>query len=159
MKHKRKQLKKAVVKKTKAKPPIKKKNINWNAKKTDKNDNMERGERPYKFDERLVPYFNGGDSKASNITIREALIKLGKTPEMTELFAALRAGNIDYRDEGKATLIKALYAIINGHDKIALLNVYEEDIQAIHDHNLKQFDEFWEKLDRKPDDKDPSGLN
>lgn len=140
---------------------VKKKMIPAPPRNANKQDNMDRGERPYKFDERLVPYFTGGDSKTSNIAIREALIKLGKTPEMTELFAALRVGNLDYREDGKDVLVKVLLAIINGHDKVSLTSIFEEDIQAIHDHNLKQFNEFWEELDKKRDNNggNTNGLN
>lgn len=147
------------VKTTKTKQAITKKYVPL-PKNMNKSENMDRGERPYKFDERLVPYFTGGDSKTSNIDIRNALIKLGKTIEMTELFTALRTGNIDYHDDAKEVLVKALFAIINGHDKVSLTNIFEEDIQAIHDHNLKQFNEFWDELEKKRnDDKDSNGLN
>lgn len=104
---------------------------------------VERKERQYKFDDRLVPYYLGGDSKEGNLALREALIKLGKTPEMTDLFIALKRGNLGYREDAKETFVKALFAIIKGHDEVGLAHVYEEDIQAIHDNNLKTFNDFW----------------
>lgn len=105
---------------------------------------VERKERKYKFDDRLVPYYLGGDTKEGNLALREALIKLGKTPEMTDLFVAMKSGNMGYRDDAKETFVKALYTIIKGHDEIGLTHVYEEDIQAIHENNLKTFNEFWD---------------
>jgi len=105
---------------------------------------VERKERQYKFDDRLVPYYLGGDTKDGNLALRDALIKLGKTPEMTDLFIAMKAGNMGYRDDAKETFIKALYTIIKGHDEVGLAHVYEEDIQAIHENNLKTFNEFWD---------------
>lgn len=104
---------------------------------------VERKERQYKFDDRLVPYYLGGDTKEGNLSLREALIKLGKTPEMTNLFIAMKSGNMGYRDDAKETFVKALYTIIKGHDEIGLAHVYEEDIQAIHENNLKTFNDFW----------------
>ncbi len=110
---------------------------------------VERKERQYKFDDRLVPYYLGADSKDGNITLRDALIKLGKTPEMTDLFIAMKSGNMGYNDDAKETFIKALYAIIKGHDEVGLTHVYEEDIQAIHENNLKTFNEFWDARSKK----------
>lgn len=121
---------------------------------------IERKERQYKFDERLVPYYLGGDTKEGNLALREALIKLGKTPEMTEIFIAMRTGNLGYREDAKEIFIKALYTIIKGHDEVGLVHVYEEDIQAIHDNNLKKFNEFWDAiLKTKQDDDDLSGFS
>ena len=105
---------------------------------------VERKERQYKFDERLVPYYMGADSKDGNLALRTALINLGKTPEMTELFVAMKSGNMGYSEGAKETFIKALYAVIKGHDEVGLAHVYEEDIQAIHENNLKTFNEFWD---------------
>lgn len=110
---------------------------------------VERKERQYKFDERLVPYYMGADSKEGNLSLREALIKLGKTPEMTDLFIAMKSGNMGYNDDAKETFIKALYAVIKGHDEVGLAHVYEEDIQAIHENNLKTFNEFWDARAKK----------
>lgn len=110
---------------------------------------VERKERAYKFDERLVPYYLGADSKDGNITLRDALIKLGKTPEMTDLFAAMKTGNMGYSDDGKEAFVKALYSVIKGHDEIGLTHVYEEDIQLIHENNLKIFNEFWDARAKK----------
>lgn len=104
---------------------------------------VERKERQYKFDDRLVPYYLGGDTKDGNLVLRKALISLGKTSEMTDLFVAMKSGNMGYRDDAKETFIKALYTIIKGHDEIGLAHIYEEDIQAIHENNLKIFNEFW----------------
>lgn len=104
---------------------------------------VERKERQYKFDDRLVPYYLGGDTKEGNLALRDALVKLGRTQEMTELFIAMKSGNMGYRDDAKETFIKALYTIIKGHDEVGLAHVYEEDIQAIHENNLKTFNEFW----------------
>lgn len=112
---------------------------------------VERKERQYKFDDRLVPYYLGGDTKDGNLALRQALIKLGKTSEMTELFVAMKSGNMGYRDDAKETFIKALYTIIKGHDEIGLAHVYEEDIQAIHENNLKTFNEFWSPKARNED--------
>lgn len=105
---------------------------------------VERKERAYKFDERLVPYYLGADSKDGNTTLRAALIKLGKTPEMTDLFVAMKSGNMGYNDDAKEIFVKALYTVIKGHDEVGLAHVYEEDIQAIHENNLKTFNEFWD---------------
>lgn len=115
---------------------------------------VERKERAYKFDERLVPYYLGADSKDGNITLREALIKLGKTPEMTDLFVAMKTGNMGYNDDGKEIFVKALYTIIKGHDEVGLAHVYEEDIQLIHENNLKTFNEFWDARAKKSADKE-----
>ncbi len=115
---------------------------------------VERKERQYKFDDRLVPYYLGGDSKDGNLKLREALVKLGKTPEMTELFIAMKQGNLGYREDAKETFIKALFTIIKGHDEVGLAHVYEEDIQAIHDNNFRVFSEFWDP----PRDEDEYGL-
>lgn len=122
---------------------------------------VERKERQYKFDERLVPYYLGGDSKDGNLAMREALIKLGKTVEMTELFAAIKAGNMGYRDDAKETFVKSLFAVIKGHDEVGLMHIYEEDIQAIHNNNLKKFNEFWDVKARiaAGDEDDFAGLN
>ena len=110
---------------------------------------VERRERDYKFDERLVPYYLGGDGKDSNLDLRQALIQLGKTAEMAELFDAMRASNMGYRDDAKETFMKALYAVIKGHDEIAMTLLNADDIKAIHDNNLKTFNEFWDALDNK----------
>jgi hypothetical protein len=115
---------------------------------------FEKKERQYKFDERLVPYYLGGDTKEGNLALRVALIKLGKTPEITELFVAMKAGNLGYRDDAKEVFIKALYAVIKGHDEIGLAHVYEEDIQAIHNNNLKTFNEFWEAMAKSANEDD-----
>jgi hypothetical protein len=115
---------------------------------------VERKERAYKFDERLVPYYLGADSKDGNLTLREALIKLGKTPEMTNLFAAMKSGNMGYNDDAKEIFLKALYTIIKGHDEVGLVHVYEEDIQAIHENNLKTFNEFWDARTKTASDKE-----
>lgn len=111
---------------------------------------VERKERQYKFDDRLVPYYLGGDTKDGNLALRDALIKLGKTPEMTDLFVAMKSGNMGYRDDAKETFVKALYTIIKGHDEVGLAHVYEEDIQAIHENNLKTFNEFWDARAKAP---------
>lgn len=105
---------------------------------------VERKERQYKFDDRLVPYYLGGDTKEGNLALRQALIKLGKTSEMTDLFIAMKSGNMGYREDAKENFVKALYAVIKGHDEVGLAHVYEEDIQAIHENNLKTFNEFWD---------------
>jgi len=115
---------------------------------------VERKERAYKFDERLVPYYLGADSKDGNLTLRSALIKLGKTPEMTDLFVAMKTGNMGYNEDGKELFIKALYTIIKGHDEIGLTHIYEEDIQLIHENNLKTFNEFWDARSKKAQDDD-----
>lgn len=115
---------------------------------------IERKERQYKFDERLVPYYLGGDTKEGNIALRNVLIKLGKTAEMTEMFVAMKSGNLGYRDDAKEVFIKALYTIIKGHDEIGLAHVYEEDIQAIHNNNLKTFNEFWDAMAKSGNEDD-----
>lgn len=115
---------------------------------------VEHKERQYKFDERLVPYYLGADSKDGNLALREALVKLGKTPEITELFIAMKGGNMGYNDDSKETFIKALYTVIKGHDEIGLAHVYEEDIQAIHENNLKIFNDFWDARAKKALDKE-----
>lgn len=121
---------------------------------------VERKERQYKFDDRLVPYYLGGDTKDGNIALRAALIKLGKTPEMTELFISMKSGNLGYRDDAKETFVKALYAVIKGHDEVGLAHIYEEDIQAIHDNNLKTFNEFWDAKAKDPaEDDDFAGFS
>ena len=121
---------------------------------------VERKERQYKFDDRLVPYYLGGDTKPGNLALREALIKLGKTPEMTQLFVAMKSGNLGYRDDAKETFVKVLYTVIKGHDEVGLAHIYEEDIQAIHDNNLKTFNEFWDSKAKSPaDDEDYSGFS
>ncbi len=114
----------------------------------------DRKERQYKFDERLVPYYLGGDTKEGNLSLRAALIKLGKTIEMTELFIAMKSGNLGYRDDGKEVFVKALYTIIKGHDEIGLAHVYEDDIQAIHNNNLKTFNEFWDAMAKSGNEED-----
>lgn len=113
---------------------------------------VERKERQYKFDERLVPYYLGGDTKNGNMLLREALIKLGRTPEMTDLFLAMKEGNLGYRDDARETFVKALLMVIKGHDQIGLAHVYEEDIKAIHENNLKTFNEFWDAKVKNTDD-------
>ena len=121
---------------------------------------VERKERQYKFDDRLVPYYLGGDTKDGNLALRNALIKLGKTPEMTELFVAMKSGNMGYREDAKETFVKALYTIIKGHDEVGLAHVYEEDIQAIHENNLKTFNEFWDgRAKAAKDDDEYSGFS
>lgn len=110
---------------------------------------VERKERNYKFDERLVPYYLGADSKEGNLSLRDALSKLGKTPEMTQLFVAMKASNMGYREDAKETFIKALFTIIKGHDQEGLIHIGEEDIQAIHSNNLKVFNEFWDARAQK----------
>lgn len=113
---------------------------------------VERKERQYKFDERLVPYYLGGDTKDGNLAIREALIKLGKTEEMTQLFSAMKVANFAYRDDAKERFIQALYTIVRGHDEVGLQHVHDEDIKAIHDNNLKIFDSFYEALSKSADE-------
>jgi len=115
---------------------------------------VERKERQYKFDDRLVPYYLGGDTKDGNLALRSALIKLGKTQEMTDLFIAMKTGNMGYRDDAKETFVKVLYTIIKGHDEVGLAHVYEEDIQAIHENNLKTFNEFWDSRAKTPSNDD-----
>lgn len=115
---------------------------------------VERKERAYKFDDRLVPYYLGADTKDGNVSLREALIKLGKTPEMTDLFVAMKIGNMGYNEDAKETFVKALYTIIKGHDEVGLAHVYEEDIQLIHENNLKTFNEFWDARAKKPSNED-----
>jgi hypothetical protein len=112
---------------------------------------VERKERSYKFDDRLVPYYLGGDTKEGNLALRDVLIKLGKTPEMTELFVAITAGNLDYNDEGTACFVKALVSIIKGHNSTGLLHIYEEDIQAIETNNRKVFEDFFREADIEKD--------
>lgn len=104
---------------------------------------IEYKEREYKFDERLVPYYLGGDSRDGNLALRSALIRLGKTTEMTELFSAMKVGDIGYDESREKIFLKALIAIINGHDSIGLSQIHEPDIVAIHENNLKIFNDFW----------------
>jgi hypothetical protein len=122
---------------------------------------VEQQEREYKFDDRLVPYWLGGDTKESNIAIRSALIKLGKTSAMTELFTAIKLGNLSYREEALENFTKALLAVIKGHDSVGLLHIHETDIQLIHDNNLKTFNEYWEAKSRihMPNADDFEGFN
>lgn len=120
---------------------------------------VERKERLYKFDDRLVPYYLGADSKDGNLELRKALIKLGKTPEMTDLFIAMKGSNMGYNDDAKEVFVKALYAVIKGHDEIGLAHVYEEDIQAIHENNLKTFNEFWDVKTKKTNEDEFSGFS
>jgi hypothetical protein len=110
---------------------------------------VERRERTYHFNEKLVPFHFGGDTKEGDLAIRRALIELGKTQEMTRLFQAMKVGNIDYREEAKETFIKGLAAVIKGHDQSGLTLVYDEDIDAIYNNNLKTFNDFWDALEKK----------
>lgn len=105
---------------------------------------VEYKEREYQFDDRLVPYHLGADTKEGNLTLREALIKLGKTPAMTDLFLAMKSGNLGYREDGRESFVKALLAVIKGHDEVGLAHVYEQDIELIHNNNLKVFNEYWD---------------
>lgn len=111
---------------------------------------VERRERQYKFDDRLVPYYVGSDTKEGNIALRDALINLGKTAEMTELFLAIKNGNLEYTEGGENTFVKSLVAIIKGHDQRGLVNVFEDDIVAIHENNLKVFNDFWDAREKPP---------
>lgn len=107
-------------------------------------ESSEPKERHHKLDERLVPFWLGSDTKNGNIALRDALIKLGKTAEMTHLFGAMKTANMGYRDESDEIFIQALYSIIRGHDEISLMHVLEDDIKAIYYNNLKKFNEFWD---------------
>jgi hypothetical protein len=113
---------------------------------------IEHKEREYKFSELLVPYFLGGDTKEGNLTIREALIKLGKTKEMTDLFVAIKTGNLDYNEESTETFVKALISIIKGNNQSALQLIFEEDIAGIHANNLKTFNEYWQAKEVIPEE-------
>ena len=113
---------------------------------------IEQKERQYKFDDRLAPYYLGADSKDGNLMMRNALIALGKTPEMTQLFVAMKEGNFAYREDAKETFIKALYTIIRGHDAVGLAVVTDADIEAIHKNNLKTFNDFWNAKEKMADE-------
>lgn len=104
---------------------------------------VEQKERQYKFDERLVPYYLGSDSRDGNLALRKALTALGKTDEMTELFSAMRTAELGYKEDGRDTFIKALFAVIKGHDSVGLQTVFDNDIKAIEENNYKTFDEFF----------------
>lgn len=109
---------------------------------------VEKQEREYKFDDRLVPYHLGGDSKESNLILREALIKLGKTKEITEMFGALKVAGVAYDKDAQDTFLRALFAVMRGMDTLGLKHIYEDDIEAIHINNLKLFNTRWEVKER-----------
>lgn len=109
---------------------------------------IEQQERDYKFDERLVPYWLGGDTKEGNLAIRNALIKLGKTSAMTDLFDGIKVGNLSYREDAMEVFIKALVSVIKGFDSAGLLYINENDIELIHANNLKMFNEYWDAKTR-----------
>ncbi len=150
---------KAKVVKVPVKVPVKKAPIDTY--KDNRSDNVvfERKERSYVFDSRLVPFYMGSDSKDGNLILREALIALGKTKEMTDLFSAIKTSGLAYNEDGKKVFMKALYIIINGFDEIALSHIFEEDIQTIYEHNLKVFNDFWEDIERKKDDPEFKGFS
>lgn len=141
---------KVVVEKTKTAVPIK---VAENA------IVLERRERQYKFDERLVPFYNGASSKEDNLIIREALVKLGQTDEMTELFDTLEKAGLAYDEEGKKILVNNLFSIINGFDTIGLNTIFEEDVQAIYENNLKAFNDFWAEKERIRNKEDAPGMS
>ncbi len=100
-------------------------------------------EHEHHFDERLIPYHLGGENKESNLLIREHLIKLGKTEDMSALYKIMKESNFSYRKEAKEFFMNALYSLICGDDDIALNHVSESDRQIIHDNNKKKFEEWF----------------
>lgn len=108
-------------------------------------------EAKYKFEERLVPYFLGAESKESNLNLREALISLAKTNEMAALFTAMKDAGFGAHTDSKSAFMRALYEAVRGHDDSARNGLSDRDLDDIAETQKQRLEEFFMGVEDDPD--------